>query len=122
MTDSPFGPVRKWGIPWTPEADDLELLAIEQRNLDFQRRLQANRDAIAAANTAAWERHVGSAIQASAPLSHPANLGQLDDSDIEPLDRGSSKALGNGLVAALLFAIAPFAIYGAYRLAWWVLS
>ena len=99
---------------------DYALLDAAQTRLEQDRRYQASIAGILAENAAAWERHVGSAIQASAPLSHPANLGRLDD--IEPLDRGSAKALGNGLVAALLFAIAPFAIYGAYRLAWWVLS
>ena len=99
---------------------DYALLDAAQTRLEQDRRYQASIAGILAENAAAWERHVGSAIQASAPLSHPANLGQLDDSDFVT-DRGSQRAIGFAIVAGVALIIGA-AVLGVVNVVLWVTS
>ena len=94
MSDSPFGPVEKFYLSPTDRA----LLDEAERDLTF-------------------ERHFRAAKALTMP-EHPANLGPLEE-DIEPLDRGSAKALGRGLILALAFWSAPFVIFGVWH---WVVN
>ena len=83
MSESAFGPVRKWGSNTpTPLSDaDYELLDAAQVRLDQDRRYQAIRDEIAAQNKAAWEAHLAHPMVG---LSQPTNTVALQMAPVAP--------------------------------------